>query len=283
MPAEPVKNDLWNEAHQRLIRNVEFQNYIPDDGSPAYYWDGSRKVILPAYVPYIGPRYFQSRPRIFCCAVNQNISRHRRWTSDWVTQWGTDPALAIDRLNRAAREHKAIPIRPYAEGFIPLVAAIVLAEDYCRTGKELPEVVDHVIAATNFVKFSTWEDASSASIPSSWWRECAGRYVTEEIVTLQPDVIVSFGGRTAVELKKVLERLYPKESRPKLLSFRFPGHIASVRARPLSPRDAGIWKKHILPLTGRLVEPPPGSYQIWRMLKFPAYFIDIYESLKKRP
>lgn len=280
LSARAVTDSLWSEARERLIRNVEFQNYVPGDDSPAYYRDGSKKVILPAYVPYIGPDYFRFRPRLICYAVNQNISRHRKWSADWVTQWGADRELALDRLNRAAAEGKAIPIRPYAEGFIPLAAAIVL-EDACRrSGKELPEWVDYVIAATNFVKFSTWEDASSASIPGSWWRECAVRYVTEEILTLQPDIIVSLGGRTAVELEKLLGRLYLSEGRPKHLPFRFPGHIASIRARSLLRRERNIWQKQILPLAERLLKPPPGSYQTWRMLDFPVYFIDIYQSLK---
>jgi hypothetical protein len=264
----------WAEARERLIRNIQHQQYLPSEDPAVSVRFGITKVVLPAYIPYIGPEYFQHRPRVLCYAINQNLSKHTRWTEDWVTEWGQDLGIATDRLNYASSQGKALPIRPYAEGFIPLAAALLLQQCQ-RNGTELPQVVDRVLAVTNFVKFSTSADASSSSIPESWWRECGNRYVECEIRTLQPDIILGFGKRTAVELSRVLARIAVNGHTPELFGCRFPGRIPSVRARPLSPKERAVWEKDILPLAQRLQRPGTDSYHRWRMLDFPGYFLDL--------
>jgi len=276
--AQAAPDPLWAEAHRRLIENVNRQAFVPDDGLAARACLGGNQVVLPAYVPYIGPEYFQFRPRILCYAINQNLSKHTRWTDDWVCQWGRHPELAIDRLNLAVAQGKSLPIKPYAEGFVPLMAAIALARRCRQFGHELPPVVDRVIAATNFVKFSTAEDASSSSIPNSWWAECAERYVTEEILALRPDVILGFGQRPVQELTRILGQIGGVERNPELLACRFPGRIPSVKARPLLEVESTAWQREILPLVDRIAKPPLGSYHEWRMLRFPGYFLDVARS-----
>ena len=261
-----------------LIAGVLEHLYIPSDGDPACASVGGRPVPLPAYIPYVGVDYFRHRPRVLCYAINQNLSRHRRWTEDWATQWGQDMHVAVDRLNRAAEDGRAIPIKPYAEGFIPLVAAMALAADTAPgDGRGVP-LIDDIIAVTNFVKFSTATDASSSSIPASWWRECAKRYVGDEIEVLQPDVVIAFGQRTVRELKRVLASADGPSRRPRLLACPFPGRIPSVKARPLSPEEGEVWRCHILPLVDRIRRPPADSYHEWRMTRFPGYFCDIARS-----
>ena len=265
-------------ACRRLCHNVIRQDFIPSEGKPASATLDGTKVFLPAYIPYVGQEYFRHRPRVLCYAINQNLSRHTRWTDDWTTQWAGNPNVAMDRLNEAARAGMAIPIKPYAEGFIPLVAAMALARaDSSDHGKTIP-LVDRVISVTNFVKFSTAEEASSSSIPSSWWRECAHRYVREEIIALQPDVIIGFGQRTILELERILDTAGADGQRPELLPCRFPGRIPSVKARPLLPEESQIWERDILPLAKRIKEPPAGSYHKWRMRRFPGYFLDVARS-----
>jgi hypothetical protein len=178
-----------------------------------------------------------------------------------------------------------IPIKPYTEGFIPLAAAMVLSLFSDRKG--LPEVVDDFISVTNFVKFSTADDASSSSIPTIWWRECAARYVVEEVAELQPEVILAFGQKTHRELLKTLAKLPHSGRAAIVLPCRFPGRIASERARPLSAREAEIWLQHVRPLAQRLRPPPADAYHKWRMLRFPAYFVELLfawqrESLPER-
>ena len=266
----------WTEARERLIQNIKRQRYLPSEDSAVCAWSGSTKAVLPAYIPYIGPEYFQHRPRVLCYAINQNLSKHTRWTEDWVGEWGQDVGAATDRLNYARSQGRALPIRPYAEGFIPLTAALLLWQRK-RRRSDLPRVVDQVLAVTNFVKFSTSADASSSSIPQSWWRECGNRYVECEIRTLRPDVVLAFGKRTEVELNRVLARTQMDGHTPKLFGCRFPGRIPSVRARPLSPEERAVWEKDILPLAERLQKPVKGSYHKWRMLDFPGYFLDLYK------
>jgi len=261
-----------------LIAVVLEHGYIPSDGEPARARVDGRAVPLPAYIPYVGRDYFRHRPRVLCYAINQNLSRHRRWTDDWTTQWGQDLHVAVDRLNRADQDGRAIPIKPYAEGFIPLVAAMALAADWVPGDACDVPVIDDIIAATNFVKFSTAEDASSSSIPSSWWKECARRYVRKEVEVLQPDLIIAFGQRTARELELVIAESDGSAQRPRLLPCRFPGRIPSVKARPLSSEEANVWQYGIQPLVGRIKRPPADSYYEWRMLRFPAYFCEIARS-----
>lgn len=271
---EPVSS-AWKAAHHKLIQNVERQQFIPECGSSVCVIIPEAKVFLPAYVPYIGPRYFEYKPRILCYAINQNLSPHVRWTRDWITRWATDVKHAQDRLNRAARDGRPIPIRPYAEGFLPLVALIAAQHWIAARGGFLPDIIDDVIAVSNFVKFSTARDASSSSIPAFWWRECAVRYVAHEIQVLRPDIIIGFGKRTELELARVVNSSIRLGRRPAMLSCRFPARMASDKVRSLSCEESGIWSKLVFPLLRRMRRPPKDSYHKWRITQFRGYFVDV--------
>ncbi|HUU94106.1 MAG TPA: hypothetical protein VM487_00065 [Phycisphaerae bacterium] len=262
-------------ALARLRQNVKRQGFVPTEGNPAYALIDGRKTTLPAYVPYVGRWYFAYRPRILCYAINQNLSKHTSWTDEWAAKWGRDTDLAIDRLNRAASDGEPIAVKPYVEGFIPLVALLAIVRHRQVEGAELPKLVDEVIAVTNFVKFSTSDDASSSSIFSSWWRECAKRYVARETVALKPDVIIAFGQKTVSALSQVVKDLSFEAHPPETLACRFPGRMPSIKARPLTDTEERVWRDHILPLVGRIRPPNENAYHRWRMLSFPGYFVDI--------
>lgn len=262
-----------------LRENVLRQCFVPKDGMPARGMAQGRHIELPAYVPYVGRHYFNSPVRILCYAINQNLSQHTRWTDDWTSRWAGDEPLAIDRLNAAALAGEALPIRPYAEGFMPLVAAMALKHAGANHDERM---VDDLVAVTNFVKFSTSQDADSTSIPSSWWRECSSRYVKVELELLQPQVVVGFGQQTVRELTLLLKG-FPIRERPRLLGCRFPGRIPSIKARPLVECEALLWDSQILPLAQRLRRSPIGSYHRWRMLRFPGYFCDTATSWGMAP
>ena len=138
-----------------------------------------------------------------------------------------------------------------------------------RVGRRL----DELIAVTNFVKFSTSENASSTSIPNSWWKECAERFVSLELELLRPHVVLGFGQRTVKELDAVLRRS-ATGVRPQLLACRFPARIPSINARKLSRTEARLWQNHIRPLADLLKPSPVESYHQWRMFRFPGYFCD---------
>lgn len=144
----------------------------------------------------------------------------------------------------------------------------------------LPRWIDEVIAVTNFVKFSTSRDASSSSIPDTWWRECATLYVKHEIRVLCPDIIIGFGKRTARELARLLEVEELHQSPCELLDCRFPARIPSVRARPLSGKESNLWESSILPLLTRMKEPGRNSYHRWKVEQYAGYFIDVLASWK---
>jgi hypothetical protein len=236
--------------------------------------DGT-KVYLPAYIPYIGPRYFEYRPRILCYAINQNLSPHVPWTNEWIAYWARDIDAAQDRLNRAAYEHRPIPIRPYAEGFIPLVALLAAKQWIAIRGGYLPETIEDVVAVTNFIKFSTAKDASSSSIPNIWWQDCGTLYVKPEIQALGPDIILAFGQKTTVELRRLLGVDGVSAHEIQLLGCRFPARIPSIKGRPLSSSESRMWSSDILPLIGKMRKPQKNSYHRWKMESFPGYFIDV--------
>jgi len=268
----------WETAHHELLLNVQRRPFVSRYEQSVYTSIGGRKVYLPAYVPYIGPKYFEYRPRILCYAINQNLSPHVPWTKDWVTCWATDMECAWDRLNRAAREGQPIPIRPYAEGFIPLIALIagrrwIQTHDGC-----LPRSIDDVVAVTNFIKFSTAEDASSSSIPSIWWRECGSQYVGHEIQVLRPDIIIGFGQKTFTELRRILQKRELSRCTHELLKCRFPARIPSIKSRSLSGEEAKLWNEKILLLVDRMCEPKQNSYHKWKIQQFPGYFLDAITS-----
>lgn len=268
----------WRCAHRNLLENVRRRPFVSKYESSAYVTLDRRQVYLPAYVPYIGPCYFECRPRILCYAINQNLSPHVPWTNEWVTRWATDIGDAQDRLNRAAEEDRPIPIRPYAEGFIPLVALLAVQRWIENRGGHLPKTIDDVVAVTNFVKFSTAKDASSSSIPNVWWRECGELYVVQEIRTLKPDIILAFGQKTLAELRLVLKSIGLSSYEPKLIGCRFPARIPSIKGRPLSNNESKMWSQDILPLISKMREPQKKSYHKWRMENFPGYFIDAISS-----
>lgn len=265
------------QAINDLVENVKTQDFIPDEGSPAYVSANGQQVYMPAYVPYIGSEYFKHRPRILCYAINQNLSKHRSWSETWMQEWAVDQMCAIDRLNHAVDCGKALPIKPYAEGFIPLAALLCLQVIGDRNGDNLPTTIDSVVSVTNFVKFSTSDNASSSEIPDSWWRECGSRYVQYEIDILKPDFIITFGKKTHLQLERVLSDICLNYT-PKIHNCRFPGRIPSEKARPVRGKEKARWIRNILPLTSR-IESPSESFVTWRMTRFPGYFLDIVEAL----
>ena len=268
----------WCSAHRKLLENVRQQPFVSEYACSVHASLDGRKAYLPAYVPYIGPRYFEYRPRILCYAINQNLSPHVPWTNEWVTRWARDIDDAQDRLNRAAYEDRPIPIRPYAEGFIPLVALLAAKQWIEIRGGHLPERIEDIVAVTNFIKFSTAKDASSSSIPNTWWRECGALYVKAEIQTLQPDIILGFGQKTTVELRRVLKTNGVFGHKIQLLGCRFPARIPSIKGRPLSSTESRMWSRDILPLISKMRKPQKNSYHKWKIQSFPGYFIDVIVS-----
>jgi len=265
----------WAAAHRELLRNVKKKPFVSEYECSVHANVDGRKVYLPAYIPYIGPRYFKYRPRVLCYAINQNLSPHVPWTEEWVNCWAADVEYAEDRLNRAALEDRAIPIRPYAEGFVPLVALLAIVRWTQSRGGSLPRIIDEVVAVTNFVKFSTPKDASSSSIPKSWWRECGSQYVQHEIQLLRPDIIIGFGQKTAAELRRVLNGDHLLGWKGELLRCRFPARMPSIKSRPLSSQDSKVWNSDIVPLISKMREPKQKCYHRWRIQRFPGYFIDV--------
>lgn len=269
------RSAAWLSAHRRLLQNVQRHPFIPHANRSSSNHTPDANLKLPAYIPYIGPHYFSYRPRVLCYGINQNLSQHAPWTTHWVASWSADPDLAIDRLNRAASQGGPLPIKPYAEGFIPLAALIIMKGWLRNEEHKLPELADEVLAVTNFVKFSTFKDASSSSIPSCWWRECGVRYVELEIGVLRPDIIIAFGQKTFAELQRVLGQMTDSHFTAELFNCRFPARMASIKSRSLSSKESAMWANEILPLVQRIGRPKHGSFHKWKINQYPRYFLDL--------
>ena len=268
----------WQSAHRILLQNLQQQPSISQIEVSVHTDVHGRKTYLPAYIPYIGLNYFEYRPRILCYAINQNLSPHVRWTEDWINRWVMDIDESQDRLNRSILDGRPMPIKPYTEGFIPLVALLGISRSTVNWGNYLPTCIEDVISVTNFVKFSTSRDASSSTIPNIWWQECGLQYVMQEIQVLCPDIIIGFGQKTIEELRNVLSKLGTLGSSIELLGCRFPARIPSVKSRPLSRKESNLWKNRILPLIDKIREPKANSYHKCRIQNYPGYFIDVLTS-----
>jgi len=268
-------------ACQELIRNIRNQSYTPDTSDLPTAEKQSDNLQLPSYIPYIGLKYFDYEPRILCYAINQNLSRHAPWSRTWINHWINNPDEEVDRLNSAAQNGIPIPIKPYAEGFIPLIALIALNEWLDDNKGVLPCHIDDVIAVTNFVKYSTVLDASSTSIPQMWWKQCADKFVRHEIEVLAPDLIIAFGQRTYSELAKLLVAGDTSKKLPKLMKCRFPARIASINSRTLTGEEREIWDKKISPLHKRIRRPHRSPCHKFKIENYPGYFLDFYRSLRQ--
>ncbi len=272
----------WQLAHRKLLDNVRKQNFLIKSDECKYTLDNDQKVYLPAYIPFIGAHYFNFQPRVLCYAINQNLSNHAPWTNSWIRSWAQNEELAHDRLNRAAFQRMPIPIKPYVEGFIPLVALIAIRIWQRINGGTLPQIIDDVVAVTNFIKFSTVRDASSSRIPLIWWRECGELYSREEIMILQPDIILAFGRKTFSETKRILEDMVSSESYlPKVVYCRFPSRIASNKGRPLNKSEIDVWNNKIADLLERVKKPKKGYYHQNKMEQYKGYFIDMESQFRR--
>ena len=265
----------WQTAHQKLLNNLQQQDFSPQDDNAVNIVIDGKKTFLPAYIPYIGKNYFSYRPRVLCYAINQNLSSHVPWTQELLHLWGSDLDEARDRLNKAAARGEQIPVKPYMEGFIPLIALIAIQKWILKHGGNLPGKVDDVLSVTNFIKFSTHKDAADSSIPKLWWTECASRFVEREIEILQPDIIIGVGNKVFEALNKALKPLNSAERRPKLLKCHFPTRIASNKSRVLKDEESEIWRTEIQPLIRRVRKPKEPSRHDWKIERFPGYFVDV--------
>ena len=156
-----------------------------------------------------------------------------------------------------------------------MVALLAAKQWIAIRGGYLPETIEDVVAVTNFIKFSTAKDASSSSIPNIWWQDCGTLYVKPEIQALGPDIILAFGQKTTVELRRLLGADRVSAHEIQLLGCRFPARIPSIKGRPLSSSESRMWSSDILPLIGKMRKPQKNSYHRWKMESFPGYFIDV--------
>lgn len=272
-----MSNIVRENARHELIKNINNQAYYPEARNLSGEEKQSDNLQLPSYIPYIGSQYFDNSFKILCYAINQNLSKHAPWSEEWVELWINNYEDAIDRLNNAALKGIPIPIKPYAEGFIPLVALIASKLFWEKENIELGQYIDDIIAVTNFVKYSTITDASSSSIPQAWWKTCGEKFVKQEIEILNPNLIIAFGNKTYDELQNILKL---NRSNTKLVKCRFPARIPSNKCRILSKKEESIWSNDILPLIKRIRIPDKHRYHKFKIKQYPGYFVDFYQSIK---
>ena len=105
-----------------------------------------------------------------------------------------------------------------------------------------------------------------------------GRALVDAAEKLKPDVIITFGRRTNMQLEKVISEMHFPSDSLNIYNCRFPARIPSENTRPPRGKEKNLWRKYILPLTSR-IESPRESFVQWRMTKFPGYFLDIAKEL----
>ena len=173
---------------------------------------------LSAYIPYIGKRYFDTKPRVLIYAMAQNLARAPKLIKAWHNR--SDGAL-FRQYHQLEKLHASIT--PYDDGHLKVIAALVL-NAYPNTEYKSSNNIHNMIAITNFVKFSFYRTKGNgqmldANPPLSIYDDMWKNYSEYEINILKPDIIVGVGNDVASAIKRNLRQDI------KLLKIPFPGKL----------------------------------------------------------
>jgi len=176
---------------------------------------------LGPYIPYMGEIYFNSKPRVLIYAMSQNLGR----ASSLVKKWATTPDQGLLR-HYLDETTPHIHIHPYDDGHLKIIAALTLCS-YPGTSFDPTKSIDHLVAVTNFVKFSFYRESRNSSwvdanppreIYNVMWK-CYSSY---EVEVLRPDIIICAGNDVANALVKGLKEAGKRNI---VVKIPFPGRL----------------------------------------------------------
>jgi hypothetical protein len=176
---------------------------------------------LGPYVPYVGDRYFNMKPRILIYAMAQNLAGATGHVKACLSR--PDRGMLRHYYNQAARR---IAVTPYDSGHLKVIAALLLSV-YPTTSFKPSANVDELIAVTNFVKFSFFRvdkngSRLDANPPLDIYDVMWEHYCRYEVGLLQPDLIIGVGNDVAHALAAGLG----KDGKPGIVArVPFPGRL----------------------------------------------------------
>ena len=199
-----------------LTNHRSTEEYRPEDYYPnAVNADGQ---FLGTYIPYIGERYFDTKPQLLIYAISQNLARTPRVIKAWHNN--NDKGL-LRQYYHPEKLHASIT--PYDDGHLKVIAALVLSK-YPDTDYIPSDNIHEKIAVTNFVKFSFYQEGKNgqtldANPPLTIYDDMWKHYSAYEIELLQPDIIIGVGKDATRALRRNLN------NKITLLKIPFPGRL----------------------------------------------------------
>jgi len=199
-----------------LTNHHSTNKYRPEDYYPNVV--SANGQFLGAYIPYIGKRYFDTKPRLLIYAMSQNLARIPHVIQAWHNN--NDRGL-LRQYYHPEKLH--VSITPYDDGHLKVIAALVLSKypdmDYIPSDN-----IHEKIAITNFVKFSFYREGNNgqhldANPPINIYDDMWKHYSAYEIRILRPDIIVGVGNDVANAIRRNLG------NDTNLLKIPFPGRL----------------------------------------------------------
>jgi hypothetical protein len=205
-----------NSAIEKLIVHHSSISYRPEEHLENVV-NANGKYLGP-YIPYIGGRYFNFKPRLLIYAMAQNLNRAEKLMLLWLQK-------EDQGLERLYYDISRIHVHPWDTGHLKVVAALALAS-YPGTQYENTDNINEVVAVTNFVKFSFYKQCENGkrndiNPPKSIYDEMWKLYCRYEIELMEPDIIIGVGKYVATAIRTNLIR--DGRSPDILIEIDFPG------------------------------------------------------------
>ncbi len=186
------------QAIQILIENARFVSTTYR--TTAETWDGlvspivnNKKLFIPGYIPYIGKKYINAKPKILIYALSQNLSKNDSISIDWAQNWASKDDIeinnALDRQNIYYDKSGNIMMAPFDTGHLPVVAGILY---YLLNSVKNKINIFKLIAATNLSKFS-FRDGNKTTDNRNSLLKCFEWFTIKELEVLNPDHIICVG------------------------------------------------------------------------------------------
>lgn len=201
-----------------LEKHYSNQDYRPEDYYPNVVHADGR--YLGPYIPYVGERYFDSRPKLLIYAMAQNLARIPNLISNWLDN--DDHGLL---RHYYYSESLWLSLHPYDTGHLKVIAALA-SLNYPGTDYQPSDNIHKRIAITNFVKFSFFFEGKSgqkmdANPPASIYADMWKYFCEYEVTLLQPDMIIGVGNDVFNAIKLNVK----PDKHIKLLKIPFPGRL----------------------------------------------------------
>lgn len=190
------------EIEKALLKNAEFIS--KEKEQEIKLWNGlvlsKDKLFIPAYIPYIGNDYLNSKPKIINYALSQNLSPDYDFVVKYANNWKTRNNIeeALNRQNNSFGNSGMVQMHPFDTGHLPILSGILI---YLTTKDTNIDPLSK-ISATNLSKFSFRDKNNSTSDDEISLNKCYNWFTKMELETLNPDYVICAGDRVFNIIRK---------------------------------------------------------------------------------